>query len=166
MAWTILGTYDLNENNITGSYLSFAEGAEALKDGNIDCVMVFSAHPNNALTELSVTKKIKLLSIDDAHAEAIIKEHSYFSKFSIPGGSYKDIADDTQTLAMASTICCDNTVSDAVVYQFVKGLYEGLDTLKDSHAMVAKIGIDHAANMPIELHPGAIAYYKEAGVLD
>lgn len=165
MAWTILDAYGLNEDNITGSYLSFAEGADALKDGHIDCVMVFSAHPNNALTELSVTKKIKLLSIDAEHADQIIAEHSYFNATTIPGGTYKDIPEDVETLSLMSTICCDNTVSDAVVYQFVKGIYEGLDTLQDSHAMVAQIDVAHAPDMPIPLHPGAIAYYKEAGVL-
>ena len=56
MGWTVLGTYGLTDKDVKGSELSIAEGVEALKNGDVDCVFIFSAAPNSALTELSVTK--------------------------------------------------------------------------------------------------------------
>lgn len=79
MGWTVLGTYGLTDKDVKGSELSIAEGVEALKNGDVDCVFIFSAAPNSALTELSVTKDFKLLSIDEEHQKAAIEQHGYFS---------------------------------------------------------------------------------------
>ena len=50
--------------------------------------------------------------------------------------------------------------------EFVKGIYENLDVISTSHAMAAKINLDHAANINLEIHPGALQYYREMGIVD
>lgn len=45
MGWTVLGTYGLTDKDVKGSELSIAEGVEALKNGDVDCVFIFSAAP-------------------------------------------------------------------------------------------------------------------------
>lgn len=48
----------------------------------------------------------------------------------------------------------------------MKGIYENLDVISTSHAMAAKINLDHAANINLEIHPGALQYYREMGIVD
>lgn len=45
MGWTVLSTYGLTDKDVKGSELSIAEGVEALKNGDVDCVFIFSAAP-------------------------------------------------------------------------------------------------------------------------
>lgn len=166
MGWTVLGTYGLTDKDVKGSELSIAEGVEALKNGDVDCVFIFSAAPNSALTELSVTKDFKLLSIDEAHQKAAIEQHSYFSTATLSADLYTCTSEDTTTLAMPTLLACDSSLSNEAAYQFVKGIYENLDVISTSHAMAAKINLDHAANINLEIHPGALQYYREMGIVD
>ena len=149
MGWTVLGTYGLTD-----------------KDGDVDCVFIFSAAPNSALTELSVTKNFKLLSIDEEHQKAAIEQHSYFSTATLSADLYTCTSEDTTTLAMPTLLACDSSLSNEAAYQFVKGIYENLDVISTSHAMAAKINLDHAANINLEIHPGALQYYREMGIVD
>lgn len=166
MGWTVLGTYGLTDKDVKGSELSIAEGVEALKNGDVDCVFIFSAAPNSALTELSVTKNFKLLSIDEEHQKAAIEQHSYFSTATLSADLYTCTSEDTTTLAMPTLLACDSSLSNEAAYQFVKGIYENLDVISTSHAMAAKINLDHAANINLEIHPGALQYYREMGIVD
>ena len=166
MGWTVLSTYGLTDKDVKGSELSIAEGVEALKNGDVDCVFIFSAAPNSALTELSVTKDFKLLSIDEEHQKAAIEQHSYFSTATLSADLYTCTSEDTTTLAMPTLLACDSSLSNEAAYQFVKGIYENLDVISTSHAMAAKINLDHAANINLEIHPGALQYYREMGIVD
>ena len=166
MGWTVLGTYGLTDKDVKGSELSIAEGVEALKNGDVDCVFIFSAAPNSALTELSVTKDFKLLSIDEEHQKAAIEQHSYFSTATLSADLYTCTSEDTTTLAMPTLLACDSSLSNEAAYQFVKGIYENLDVISPPHAMAAKINLDHAANINLEIHPGALQYYREMGIVD
>ena len=166
MGWTVLSTYGLTDKDVKGSELSIAEGVEALKNGDVDCVFIFSAAPNSALTELSVTKNFKLLSIDEEHQKAAIEQHSYFSTATLSADLYTCTSEDTTTLAMPTLLACDSSLSNEAAYQFVKGIYENLDVISTSHAMAAKINLDHAANINLEIHPGALQYYREMGIVD
>ena len=121
---------------------------------------------NSALTELSVTKDFKLLSIDEEHQKAAIEQHSYFSTATLSADLYTCTSEDTTTLAMPTLLACDSSLSNEAAYQFVKGIYENLDVISTSHAMAAKINLDHAANINLEIHPGALQYYREMGIVD
>ena len=166
MGWTVLSTYGLTDKDVKGSELSRAEGVEALTNGDGDCGFIFSAAPNSALTELSVTKNFKLLSIDEEHQKAAIEQHSYFSTATLSADLYTCTSEDTTTLAMPTLLACDSSLSNEAAYQFVKGIYENLDVISTSHAMAAKINLDHAANINLEIHPGALQYYREMGIVD
>ena len=146
--------------NLYDSVLEIA----VLADSGINSI--FSAAPNSALTELSVTKDFKLLSIDEEHQKAAIEQHSYFSTATLSADLYTCTSEDTTTLAMPTLLACDSSLSNEAAYQFVKGIYENLDVISTSHAMAAKINLDHAANINLEIHPGALQYYREMGIVD
>jgi TRAP-type uncharacterized transport system substrate-binding protein len=56
-------------------------------------------------------------------------------------------------------------VPENVVYEFVKGLYENLDTIHASHATAKQIVLETAlSGITVPVHAGAAKYYKEKGV--
>lgn len=106
------------------------------------------------------------LSIAEEHQKAAIEQHSYFSTATLSADLYTCTSEDTTTLAMPTLLACDSSLSNEAAYQFVKGIYENLDVISTSHAMAAKINLDHAANINLEIHPGALQYYREMGIVD
>jgi len=55
---------------------------------------------------------------------------------------------------------------DEVVYAIVRGVFENLEDIHRVHASADVITLDYAIEgIPVPIHPGAIKYYKEVGVM-
>lgn len=87
-ALDVLDAYGLNEGDIKAVYQSFGDSADSLKDGKIDAAFIVAGAPTTAITDLATAKTVYLVNIDDAHADALIKASPFYSKYTIPAGTY------------------------------------------------------------------------------
>jgi TRAP transporter TAXI family solute receptor len=85
----------------------------------------------------------------------------------IPGGMYRGNPDDVKTFGVRATLVTSAKVPEKVIYNLVKSVFENFDAFKKLHpafAHLTKEGmIKNGISAP--LHPGAVKYYKEAGLL-
>jgi TRAP transporter TAXI family solute receptor len=59
-----------------------------------------------------------------------------------------------------------SAVSDDLAYQMTRLVFESLPELGNAHAAGKEIKLEAAAGgSPVPLHPGAIRYYKEKGLI-
>jgi len=59
-----------------------------------------------------------------------------------------------------------SAVSDDLAYEMTKLIFESLPELANAHSAGKEIKLETAAmGSPVPLHPGAIRYYKEKGVM-
>jgi uncharacterized protein len=59
-----------------------------------------------------------------------------------------------------------SAVSDDLAYQMTKLIFENLPELANSHVAGKDIKLETAATgSPIPLHPGAVRYYREKGLI-
>ena len=84
----VLSAYGLTESDIKAVYQSFGDSADSLKDGKIDAAFIVAGAPTTAITDLATAKTIYLVSIDDDHADALIKASPFYSKYTIAAGTY------------------------------------------------------------------------------
>lgn len=164
MGWDILKAYGISKDDINGQTISFEEGVDALRDGNVDAVFVMSAAPNSQIMEVATTKDIEVLPIDEEMIDLLIEEVPYYSETTIPAETYNNQEQDIDTLSLGSTIVVNADVSDNAVYEFTKWLFENVDEVKELHSIAKDITIDNATDMPIPFHPGAEKYYEEEGI--
>ena len=68
----VLGAYGMTEADVKAEYLSFGESTDAMKDGKIDAAFIVAGAPTNAVSELSTTNKVYLVSIDDDAAAKLM----------------------------------------------------------------------------------------------
>jgi len=84
----------------------------------------------------------------------------------IPANTYAGQEKDVPTAAVTNYLVTSTAVSDDLAYQMTKLIFESLPELANSHVAGKDIRLETAASgSPIPLHPGAIRYYKEKGVL-
>ena len=70
------------------------------------------------------------------------------------------------TLAITNILVTRAGVSDEEAYQMTKQLFEHLPDMVAAHSAAKAISPEKAANgLPIPLHPGAMRYYKEKGLI-
>jgi len=161
----ILEAYGMTFDDIEVNNLSFADSAAALKDDKIDAFFCVAGAPTTAIVELATTNEIKLLEVDDEHADKLIEKYPFYTKYNVPGGSYKGVDSDVQTVAVVATFIVSDKLSEDLVYKMTKALFENSDEIAKAHPKGAELDPEYSVSgISIPIHPGALKYYKEIGV--
>lgn len=162
-ALDILGAYGLSESDIDPTYQSFGDSADALKDGKIDAAFIVAGAPTTAVVDLSTTKQVYLVSIDEAHVDNLLKSSPYYAKCVIPADVY-GTPEDVITVGVGAVILARNDVSEDAVYAFVKDIFDNAANLTDSHAKYAELSLEYGASITsVPYHAGAAKYFTEKG---
>ena len=158
-----LGAYGLTESDITPTYQSFGDSADALKDGKIDAAFIVAGAPTTAVTDLATTKKVYLVSLDDEHADALVASSPYYAKCVIPKEVY-GLEEDAVTVGVGAVILAANTVSEDAVYALCKDIFDNAANLIDSHAKYGELSLEYASSITsVPYHAGAAKYFAEKG---
>lgn len=148
--------------------LKAAEQSQALCDGNIDAFFYTVGHPSGSIKEATTSCDSVIVSVNNKATKALIDDNPYYREAVIPGGMYRGTDDDVITFGVAATFVSSTDVSEDVVYEVVKAVFENFDSFKRLHPAFGVLEkedmVSDALSAP--LHPGAEKYYKEAGLID
>jgi TRAP transporter TAXI family solute receptor len=136
------------------------------RDQNVDAVFTFLALPGAAVTEASVGRKLKLIDF----SETALKYLAPFgiTKGIIPKGTYDKAANtkDVVTAASGSVITVTKDRPDPLADRLTKAFNDSVDKVRKIHASLEPYEVkDGPTGCGTPLHPGAIKYYKEKGLL-
>ena len=163
----ILEGYGLTFDDIKKNNLSFKESAEGLQNGTLDACFITAGVPNSALQELAFTAGLVLIPVTGVEADAICNKYSFYTKTTIPAGTYKGTDVDTEALAIKATLAVSASLDENIVYEMTKALFENLDELGTAHAKGKEVSAQSAVTgISVPFHPGAAKYFKEIGVLN
>ena len=161
----ILGAAGLKETDIQPQYQSFADSADALKDGKIDAAFIVAGAPTPAIQELCTTAKAYLVPIDGAVAEALMKASPYYTTYKIPAKTYDGQTEDITTVTVKATLIVSTSASEDDVYNITKSIFDNIDTITSAHAKGAELSLENATSgMTAPFHAGAAKYFAEKGV--
>ena len=163
----ILEGYGLTFDDIKKNNLSFKESAEGIQNGTLDACFITADVPNSALQELAFTAGLILIPVNGPEADKICSKYGFYTKTTIPGGTYQGTEDDTEALAIKATLAVNAKLDTDTVYAMTKALFENLDTLGQAHAKGKEVTAKAAVTgISVPFHPGAEKYFKEIGVLN
>ncbi|HHU90397.1 MAG TPA: TAXI family TRAP transporter solute-binding subunit [Clostridiaceae bacterium] len=161
----ILDAYGMTFDDIQVNNLSFGDSATALKDDKIDAFFCVAGAPTTAVVELATSNSINILEVDDEHADKLIADYPFYTKYNVPGGSYKGVDSDVQTVAVVATYIVSNDLDEKLVYEMTKALFENKAEIAQAHPKGAELDPEYSVSgISIPIHPGALKYYKEIGV--
>ena len=160
----LLGAYGLTEEDIKPTYQSFADSVESLQDGQIDAAFVVAGAPTTAVTSLSATNQVYLVSLDDEHIDALLESSPYYAKAVIPAETY-GLPEDAVTVAIGAVVIAANDVADVDVYNFLCGVFENLEDLAKVHDKANELSLEFATSLVgVPYHPGAVQYFADKGI--
>ena len=160
----VLGAYGMTESDINPVYQSFGDSAESIKDHKIDAAFIVAGAPTTAITDLSTSGDVYLVSLDDEHIDKLIEVSPYYSKNVISKDAY-GLPEDVTTVAIAAVVLVRNDVSDDAVYDFVSTIFENIPTITEQHGKGAELDLDFASSITdVPYHPGAAKYFAEKGI--
>ena len=148
-------------------YGGYGPAAEALQNGQVAGISTPAGVPVGALTQLfaSAGDRVRLLSFTPEQIARANGETNLWTAFPIPAGTYPGQSYDVVTIGQPNFLAVNADVPEEHVYQFTKAVYENLPFLQAIHPATREMSLETALNgLPAPLHPGALRYYREAGV--
>lgn len=161
----VLRIYGLDYNkDFSAEALQQAEASRALVDQKVDAFFFTVGNPSAAVEEPAQSVDLDIIAINSDGIKDFVAKHPYYIMTTIPAGTYKGVDKDVETYAVTATVISNESVSEEVVYDMVKTVFENLDELKASHAAFRNLNPkEMLQGLSAPLHPGAIKYYKEKG---
>ena len=161
----ILEAYGLSFDDITPVNSSFGESAYGMEKGTIDAAFIVSGLPTTAIEELADSVQIGFVQLDEEHIAALQSEYDFYTEAIIPAGTYTGVDEDAVTVSVRATLVAANDVSEDVVYNLLKALFENKDSLAEKDAKFESVTAEDAVQgMSVPFHPGAKKYYEEQGI--
>lgn len=144
--------------------LKASEMSSALCDNKIDAFLYTVGHPNGSIQEASTNCDANLVNVTGKAIEKLIKDHPYYASATIPGGMYRGTDKDVKTFGVKATLVTRADVSETVVYELVKAVFDNFEAFKNQHPAYAHLTPQQMLEgNSAPLHPGAEKYYKEKG---
>jgi len=149
------------------SELKSAEQSAALCDNKIDAMVFTVGHPSGSIKEATTTCDSVLVNVTGPAIEKLVADNAYYRMATIPGGMYMGTDSDVQTFGVGATFVSSTNTPDDVVYWVVKSVFENFEDFKKLHPAFANLKKEEMIKdgLSAPLHPGAVKYYKEAGLM-
>jgi len=161
----VLNAAGLTEKDIKAQYQSFADSADALKDGKIDAAFIVAGAPTPAITELCTTNSAYLVPIDGEVAEKLMAECPFYTVYEVPAGTYAGQKEAVKTVTVKATLIVNADASEDDVYKLTAAIFDNIEAITAENAKGAELSIENATDgMTIPFHKGAAKYFEEKGV--
>lgn len=144
-----------------------ADAAKQLCNGKIDAMVFAAGHPNGLIQEITDNCGARLIPVSGPQVDKLIADNPFYARTAIPGGMYKGNAQNTATFGVKATLVTTADADEEAVYQLVKAVFDNFDSFKTLHFVFATLDKNRMVSMGLiaPLHPGAMRYYQEEGLL-
>jgi TRAP transporter TAXI family solute receptor len=163
--FTHMGVSDKVERNAMG----YNDAAAAFGNNQLDAFWLFTAFPSGAVIMAAQTNDIEMVNVGkDAMESGFFDKYPYFSKLSVPAGTYKGVEVETPSFQDSALWVASSKVPDDVVYEMLSLIYteEGLAHMREQKKTFKEMSLKTGTNgIVTPMHPGAIKFWKEKGLL-
>jgi hypothetical protein len=124
------------------------------------------AYPAPPIVNASSRREIKLLPLPQPLIDKLVKEHRGLEPYTLPKGCYPGVDYEVPGIAANVVVIVSKDMPDEVAYSVVKSIYDNFKR----YGMLAKAMAlgkkeEMAKDIGIPMHPGAVKFYKEVGML-
>ena len=145
-----------------------SEAPGLLQDGRIDAFFYTVGHPSGAIKEATAgRRKVRIIPIEDI--EVLIKKYPYYAPATIPIKFYPGAVNkkDIPSFGVKATFVTSAKVPDEIVYAITKEVFDNFERFKKLHPAYGGLTKEKMLQgLSVPLHPGAIKYYKETGLME
>ena len=143
------------------NFVSYSEASNLLKDGHADVWLGPMVPP---ILEWTISEKVKFLPIKQSALEALKEKYKY-GIATVPNGYWEFMKEPTPIMTESIMIIVRKGLPDDMVYAITKTISENPDVVRKVHRLYEPYEPKRSGEItggPI--HPGAVRYYKEAGI--
>ncbi|MEO6269962.1 MAG: TAXI family TRAP transporter solute-binding subunit [Lautropia sp.] len=162
----LLKVNGLARTDVKEDLSSFTQAVDKIKDGNLDATLITAGVPTAAITDFAQGHSLKVVPLAGPEIEELQKQQPYYTKVQLPANSYKGQTEAVDTLAVMAIWTTHDGVPENLAYEVTKALYENVAIMGQVHVQGKNIGPATATAVgTAPIHPGALRYFKEKGLV-
>jgi TRAP transporter TAXI family solute receptor len=144
-----------------------AEQNQALCSNKVDAIIFEAGHPNGLTQEATTDCRARLVRVAGPPIDRLLATHSYYIASVIPGGMYAGNPGDVPTIGTRAVLVSSSNQPDELTYAVVKSVFENFAVFRLLHPALSTLEIKDMvpSEAVLPIHPGALNYYREAGLL-
>ncbi|WP_447006420.1 TAXI family TRAP transporter solute-binding subunit [Saccharothrix isguenensis] len=165
IARRLLESADISpDQDLKVQYMDLRTSADAMRDGSLDAFFWSGGVPTDAVTTLATTVKLRMLDLGDVLPK-LRQAYPVYGSATLPASAYRLGGGPIVTLVVRNFLLVNDTMSDEVAEALVRGLFQAQPSLVAVSPVARSIEIRSAIETtPVELHPGAARYYRDAKI--
>lgn len=144
-----------------------AEQNQALCSKKVDAIIFEAGNPNGLTQEATTGCRARLVRVTGPPIDRLLATHPYYTASVIPGGMYPGNPNDVPTFGTQAVLVTSSNQPDERAYAVVKAVFDNFADFRRLHPALSTLNVKDMvpseAVMPI--HPGAMRYYREAGLV-
>lgn len=147
---------------LNGNY--FAAG-DMLADGKADAAFMGGAIPIPAVTQLCSSQDVVFIKLNEDVPEKL-KAYPFYFTVPVKADAYSDLTEELIGINVGNMhLITHENVAEDVVYNLTKIMYENREQVAEKHPAAKALNPKNAIrDTGTPFHPGAIKFYKEAGI--
>ena len=162
----VLAAYGMTADDVNAVSGSFQDGVDGIKDGKVDAAFTVAGAPTTAITDLATAYNFNMPSLSEEAVSYLTTNYPFLVQDNLPAGTYNGIDQETKCVAVQAALVASKDVSEDVVYELLKTMFDSKADLEQAHAKFQFLDPEYAVSgASVPLHPGAEKFYKEIGVL-
>ncbi|TNF64448.1 MAG: TAXI family TRAP transporter solute-binding subunit [Rhodobacteraceae bacterium] len=147
------------EGKVTLADVELSNAVPALKNGQIDGFVTAGSFPAPNVIEAAASMGVKVLSLNDEQIAATKR-----SRLVIPAGTYAGQDADITTTSLSVGAFTTTQMDEETAYQLTRTFWEGKASMGAAAPWWNGVDAGLMGEINVRFHPGAIRYYKEAGI--
>lgn len=152
--------YGMTMDDITPSFLSYADGMSQLADGNVDASFALAGFPTGAVAQIAATNELKFLELGVDDMQKVVDTYSFYTSIEVPAGVYGN-DDPISVIGSPNLLIANGDMDPALAETLTQAVYGNMDALIKENALAAKIVPEQSLSLPIPLHAGAAAFHNK-----
>mgnify|MGYP000066949599 FL=1 len=152
--------YGMTMEDITPSFLSYADGMSQLADGNVDASFALAGYPTGAVAQISATNELKFIELGGDKMQEVVDTYSFYTSVEFPAGTYGNDAP-VSVIGSPNLLIANGDMDPDLAESITQAIYGNMDALIAENALAGKIVPEQSLALPIPLHAGAAAFHNK-----
>ncbi len=147
--------------------LSDAEQILALCHNRVQAVVSVASHPDERIAKALELCDAKIIEVSGADVDKLVAENRFLAASDVPMGVYAESDVLIPSFGVMVTAVTSSDLDDETAYRVVKSVFDNLDSMRRLHRALGNLlpGRMITAGLSAPLHPGAVRYYRENGMM-
>jgi TRAP transporter TAXI family solute receptor len=141
-----------------------------LQDGRIDAFFYTVGHPSGNIKEATAgRRRVHFVPVEGSGIDGLLRDAPYYARAIVPVKHYPRATNDTDvpTFGVKATLVTSASVPEHIVYAITKEVFSNFEAFRTLHPAYESLTREQMLeSLTAPLHPGALQYFREAGLVE